>query len=110
MSIGKGFGQRLGLLRRERGLVLGRDVPQSEVARDLGIPPTTYSRLEAGVFKRSPELATLKSLAKYFSVTLGWLWFGEGERRAGNGEVQAPARSATSSTPAAAKAGGRKPR
>lgn len=80
MTIGEGFGERLGLLRRERGVQLKRDLSQAEVARALKIPPTTYSRLEAGSFKRSPELDTLKALAKYFGVTLGWLWFGEGER------------------------------
>lgn len=82
MSIGEGFGGRLGQLRRERALRLGRDLPQAEVAKALGIPPATYSRLETGLFKRSPELTTLQALAKYYGVTLGWLWFGEGERSA----------------------------
>lgn len=106
-QFGEGFGNRLAQLRREKAIRDRRDVSQAEIAKALGIPPTTYSRLESGVFKRSPEMETLRKIADYFGVSLGWLWFGEGTHNAPTVIREAEAERDLTAPSTAARAAGR---
>lgn len=59
------IGQRLKLLREERGL------KQIDIANMLGVSRTTYTQYETG--KSEPDLATVAKLADYFNVTIDYL-------------------------------------
>lgn len=60
-----GLAERLKKLREERHL------SQYQVARDLGVPRTTYANWEQG--KAEPDSDTLKKIADYFDVSVDYL-------------------------------------
>lgn len=57
--------ERLKALRKEKRLY------QEDVAKELGIPKTTYASYEQG--KSEPSLETVAKLAVYFGVTSDYL-------------------------------------
>lgn len=59
------FSQRLIELRKQTNLT------QSDLAKKLGIPRTTYSNYENG--NRQPDYETLEKIARYFEVTSDYL-------------------------------------
>ncbi|HHV99990.1 MAG TPA: helix-turn-helix transcriptional regulator [Clostridiaceae bacterium] len=59
------IGQRLKLLREEKGL------KQLDMAEMLGVSRTTYTQYETG--KSEPDLATVTKLADYFEVSTDFL-------------------------------------
>lgn len=61
-TIGAGLKQ----LRREKSADEHRDVAQTEVAKEVGVPAVNYSRYESGKRETPPEV--LEDLAKYFGV------------------------------------------
>lgn len=62
------FGDRLIILREERGL------EQKEAAELIGVSPATLNRYEKE--KREPDLEMLGKLAKFYNVSLDWLIMG----------------------------------
>ena len=63
------LGQRIGALRRERGL------SQAELARKIGISASAMGMYEQG--RREPAAATLVALARELGVTTDYLLTGE---------------------------------
>jgi transcriptional regulator with XRE-family HTH domain len=59
------IGQRLKLLREEKGL------KQVDIANMLGIGRTTYTQYETG--KSEPDLATVTKLADFYEVSTDYL-------------------------------------
>lgn len=49
---------------------------KEEVGRALGVTGMTYGRWEANA--KEPDLATIRRLADFFGVSMGWLASGEG--------------------------------
>lgn len=75
-------GQRLAQLRREKAWREERDIDQTEIAKAIGIgakKQSYISRWERGDVVPKDDL--LLKLAEYYSVNVGWLRFGEGEKR-----------------------------
>jgi putative transcriptional regulator len=50
----------------------GKNLTQGQVASAVGISQSMYARIEAG--DRSPRLETMAKLAKFFGVTVDWLF------------------------------------
>lgn len=59
------IGQRLKLLREEKGL------KQLDIAKMLGVSRTTYTQYETG--KSEPDLTTVAKLADFFGVSVDYL-------------------------------------
>lgn len=59
------FSERIIRLRKETNMT------QSELAKKLGIPRTTYSNYENG--NRQPDYETLQKIANYFGVSSDYL-------------------------------------
>ncbi len=74
------LGERLAQLRREKAANDRRDIDQADVAKAIGLPgkQSYVSRWEADVIPRDE---ILKKLADYYEVTIGWLRYGEGQKR-----------------------------
>lgn len=62
------FGKRLASLRQEKGM------SQSELAKKLGIPQSTYAGYEIG--KRKINLGLIKRIADFFAVPQVFLFIG----------------------------------
>ena len=62
------LGERIAALRRDTGM------SQAELAKKLGVSPSTVGMSEQG--RREPALDTLVELAKLFSVTTDYLLTG----------------------------------
>ena len=62
------LGERIAALRRDTGM------SQAELAKKLGVSPSTVGMYEQG--RREPALDTLVELAKLFSVTTDYLLTG----------------------------------
>lgn len=76
------LGQRLAQLRREKAADEHRDIDQAEIAKAAGLGAKNQSYISK--YERDavrPRDETLVALAKYYNVSVGWLRFGEGERR-----------------------------
>lgn len=59
------FSERLKELRASKGLT------QAEVAKPLGVAPSTYSLYESG--KREPNFETLLNISLFFNVDMNFL-------------------------------------
>lgn len=88
------FGQRLRRARRELSYRLDRDVYQEDVAKAVGVSSVAYGRWESD--QREPDLATVRQLAKYYGVRVGYLVAGELPKR----DLPAHAAQGTPSAPA----------
>lgn len=64
--------ERLGNLRKRKGL------KKTELARELGIPYSTYNHYEIG--DREPNSDTLKLLSEYYDVTMDYILLGIEEK------------------------------
>jgi transcriptional regulator with XRE-family HTH domain len=71
------FGDRLRQARLAFALRRGQDVSKEEAGRAVGMTGAAYGRWEAGA--KEPSLATIRTLATFFGVSMGWLTSGEGE-------------------------------
>lgn len=57
--------ERLKELRKEKGVL------QRDVAKEIGVPESTYSNYEQGVSE--PSIEIIKALCRYFKVSAGYL-------------------------------------
>ena len=64
-------------LRNEKMVALRGDRSQKQVAKELGIPHSTYAMIESG--HRFPRKELQAKLAKYFDVTVDELFFGKND-------------------------------
>jgi len=74
------FCRNAAALREERGY------NQSQLARALKIPQSTYAGYESG--SRKPPLPFIKKLADFFRVTVDYLLRGEDEHSFSAGELE----------------------
>lgn len=68
------LGERIGQARREKGVRERRDITQRELAKAVGVTPTSISEWESD--KVSPREDALTKLAKYLGVTPAYLRYG----------------------------------
>jgi len=59
------LGERLKLLRKEKGLSL------DELGAALNMPKSSLSRYETGT--SDPSIETVRKIARYFNVSIDWL-------------------------------------
>ncbi|MDY2776954.1 MAG: helix-turn-helix transcriptional regulator [Collinsella sp.] len=64
----KEFGEGLAERRRYKSLTEGRDIKQSELARAVGVRPSTLNMYENG--KALPSILTAYKLAAFFGTTI----------------------------------------
>lgn len=69
----------MGCYQRIKALISDRDLKQKDLARDLGIPPSTFSNYMTGA--NELPLDVLVQLAEYFDVTTDFLLGRVAERR-----------------------------
>lgn len=74
MSTAEEIGVRVGQARREKAVRERRDITQREVAKAIGVSPTTVSDCESG--KQAVGEAVLVKLANYLGVTPAYLRYG----------------------------------
>lgn len=62
-------------MKNDRLVALRADLTQKEVAKDIGIPISTYAMIETG--RRFPRRNLQARLAKYHGVTVDYLFFNQ---------------------------------